>query len=188
MEIPTEKKMMISFTGAIGVGKTQLINSLVNGSYSTQYEPTIQETHSMKMVQGNNIFALTLVDTSGSPDYAKLVSTAIGSSDCVVVCYCPYVPKTYERVVQVVNDVREIGDDIPIIVVATKMDLKDDKNILDKIGKQKIRLTKDVKAELKKKKISAFFEISVLSGDSFKVILENCIKFTQKSSLWKKKN
>ncbi|EDR26871.1 GTP-binding protein RHO1 precursor, putative [Entamoeba dispar SAW760] len=182
-----EKKIVITFTGAPGIGKSQLISVMTSGRFTSQYEPTIQEHYTMKLVEGNNIFNLTIVDTSGSPDYSKLASGAIGNSDCIVVCYCPYIPKSFDRVVEVIKEVRTIADDIPIIVVATKMDLKDDKVTMNKIGKQKIRMVKDLKSELKKSKISGFFETSAISGNSYKEILETAIKYTQKSSLWKKK-
>ena len=188
MSFETEKKLTICVTGAAGIGKTQLINSIVNGTFTTQYEPTIQEQYQMKMVQSNQIFNLSIIDTSGSSDYAKLTSGALGNSDCVIICYCPYIPRSFDRVIEAINETRQISEDMPIIIVATKMDLKNDKNTIEKIGKQKIRLIKDLKSELKKKKIFAYFESSVLSGESYKVIFENCIKGTIKSSMWKKKN
>ncbi|KAL7721311.1 GTP-binding protein RHO1 [Entamoeba marina] len=187
MNMEMEKKIVITVTGAPGIGKTQLLNVMTSNSFSTSYEPTIQEQYSMKLVYSNNIFNITLVDTSGQPDYSRLTQGAIGNSDCTIVCYSPYVPRSLERVKEAVKDVRTIAEDMPIVVVATKMDLKTDKEALSKIGKQKIRTIKDLKSELKKSKISAFHETSAMSGNSYKDVIESCIKYTTKSSLWKKK-
>ncbi|KAL7720013.1 GTP-binding protein RHO1 [Entamoeba marina] len=106
----------------------------------------------MKLVYSNNIFNITLVDTSGQPDYSRLTQGAIGNSDCTIVCYSPYVPRSFERVKEAVKDVRTIAEDMPI-----------------------------------KSKISAFHETSAMSGNSYKDVIESCIKYTTKSSLWKKK-
>nr|BAN40992.1 hypothetical protein, conserved [Entamoeba invadens] len=181
------KKIVVTFTGAAGVGKTQMLNVITRGTFTTIYEPTVQEQFNMRTVYGGQIYSLTLIDTSGTSDYAKLTSVAMSSSDCVVICYCPYIPRSFDRVIEAAKEARTISPDIPVIIIATKIDLKDDKETLSKLGKQKVRSQKEVKAELKKTKISAYLETSVMLNLDTKTILEEIIKATTKSSIWKKK-
>lgn len=89
------------------------------------YIPTVCETFVKEIqVEGQKV-ELVLWDTAGQEDYDRLRPVAYNRSHAVIICYCVDNWTSYDNVqLKWYREVRHFCPNIPIILVATKLDLR----------------------------------------------------------------
>jgi small GTP-binding protein len=90
------------------------------------------------MVDGKPI-NLGLWDTAGQEDYDRLRPLSYPQTDVFLICFSLINPASYENVrAKWHPEVRHHCPSTPIILVGTKLDLRDDKNTIEKLREKKL--------------------------------------------------
>ncbi|KAL0656902.1 hypothetical protein Bca4012_077486 [Brassica carinata] len=154
------------------VGKTCMLISYTSNTFPTDYVPTVFDNFSANVVVDGNTVNLGLWDTAGQEDYNSKAS--------------------YENIAKKwIPELRHYAPGVPIILVGTKLDLRDDKQFfIDHPGA--VPITTNQGEELKKLIGSAvYIECSSKTQQNVKAVFDAAIKVVlqpPKQKKTKKKN
>ena len=150
------------------VGKSALSQRFVMNIFSEFYDPTIEDTYSVKIKLHNKECSLSILDTAGQDDFAAMRPTYIRQSQGFILVYAVDDPTSFEQVISLYNEIirTKSTSDVPITIVGNKCDLE--KRCVTKVEGE--ALAQDMKA--------GFFETSALTNYNvsqvFMDIAEKC--------------
>ncbi|XDV16350.1 hypothetical protein PO909_016104 [Leuciscus waleckii] len=110
------------------VGKTCLLISYTTGAFPEELTPTVFENYSASETVDGNPVKLALWDTSGVEEYDRLRPLSYPQTDVVLICFSLVDPASFEKV----------REKCPIILIGTKLDLRDDKDTIERLEKMKM--------------------------------------------------
>jgi small GTP-binding protein len=158
-------------TGSAGSGKTSLIRRYADNKFDENYKPSIGADFTLKVINfpGYDVI-LTCWDIGGQDLFDSLRNYYYFGSNAAIIVFDVTRPETLEKVeTKWLADLRSRVGDIPILILANKVDLEDDR----KVDKD----TVEKKAEELGIKI---FETSAKSGknvkEAFETIAKMCFK------------
>jgi Ras-related C3 botulinum toxin substrate 1 len=97
------------------------------------------DNYSADVIVDGKKFNLGLWDTNGSEDYDHLRPLAYPQTDVFLMCFSLVNPASYENVLaKWLPEVRDHRPSTPIILVGTKLDLRDDNITIEKLHAQKL--------------------------------------------------
>ncbi|KIY43958.1 hypothetical protein FISHEDRAFT_77880 [Fistulina hepatica ATCC 64428] len=118
--------------GAGGVGKSALTVRYMRNVFIENYDPTIEEEYRRSVTVDGQISALEVLDTAGAEQFTSLNEVYMKSGQGFVLVFS----LTQEASLREVDNLRQQiyrvkGGDVntPIIVVGTKMDLADEREV-----------------------------------------------------------
>ena len=154
------------------VGKTCLLWVYANNSFPDEYVPTVFDNYSANvMVEGRTI-NLGLWDTAGQEDYDRLRPLSYPGTNVFLICFSVVNPASYENVkVKWHPEVTHHCQNVPIILVGTKSDLKEDSSY-----SSKIKTAEDAEELRKAIKAVKFIECSARTQHNIKQVFDECIK------------
>ena len=79
--------MKLVLVGDGSVGKTSMLISYTSNCFPTDYVPTIFENYEAKVKCANKMIKLTLCDTAGQEEYARLRPLTYTKTDVFLVCF-----------------------------------------------------------------------------------------------------
>lgn len=134
----TEVKMKVCLVGDGGVGKTSLIRKYVFNEFDDRYLFTLGTNVSKKEItlpggEGQPVTVHMMIwDIMGQKDLAKLFTEQYfkGANAGIAVCDCTD-DKTLDGLLGWIDGMREAAGQVPIIILANKVDLVDHKQIDD---------------------------------------------------------
>jgi len=117
------KKLVVVGDGA--TGKTCMLIRFAEDKFTEEYIPTIFENRAVKINVDGNELELTLWDTAGQEAYEVIRPLAYKDADVVLICYATDSPESLRNVTQMwVEEIRHYCPNTPILLIATKSDLK----------------------------------------------------------------
>eukprot|EP00850_Spirogloea_muscicola_P020137 SM000208S06307 [mRNA] locus=s208:7563:9668:+ [translate_table: standard] len=150
------------------VGKTCMLISYTSNTFPTDYVPTVFDNFSANVVVDGNTVNLGLWDTAGQEDYNRLRPLSYRGAD--------WIP-----------ELRHYAPQVPIILVGTKLDLRDDKQFFaDHPGATPIS---SAQGEELKRSIgaAAYIECSSKTQQNVKSVFDAAIKVVLQPPKPKKK-
>ena len=120
-----------------GVGKTCALITYTSNAFPGLYIPTVFDNYSATVrVDGRDI-NLGLWDTAGQEDYEGLRPLSYPQTDVFLVCYSAVQPSSFENVKNKwISEIRQHCPDVPMILVGMKIDLRDDRDTIEKLKEQ----------------------------------------------------
>ena len=132
-----KKIILITILGETNVGKTSLINVYTGIGFSSHYVATIGMDKFEKEVQieSGETVKLKLWDTAGQEKYNSIALSTIKNTKGVVVVFDLTSKKSFEKVKDWINQVRELTSIVPINLFGNKSDLSNREVTQEEIDK-----------------------------------------------------
>jgi len=173
----TSIKLVVVGDGA--VGKTCLLIAYTSNSFPEAYVPTVFDNYTAHvMVEGKTI-SLGLWDTAGQEDYDKLRPLSYPSTDVFLLCFSLVNPTSFSNVkIKWVREVKNHCQGAKLILVGTKLDMREEKDQLQKLESQGIKPVETADGENLAKEIGAirYMECSARTQKGLKQVFDAAIK------------
>ncbi|XP_042594916.1 ras-related C3 botulinum toxin substrate 1-like [Cyprinus carpio] len=172
------------------VGKTCLLISYTTGAFPEVIVPTVFENYTANETVNGNQVNLRLWDTSGVEEYDRLRPLSYHQTDVVLICFSLVSPASFEKVSEKWwPEVRHFCRSAPIVLIGTKLDLRDDKDITEELKKKKQVPITHPEGLAKAREIGAvkYLECSALTQTGIKTVFNEAIHAVQHRSTAKKK-
>ncbi|XP_027145422.1 rho-related GTP-binding protein RhoG isoform X2 [Larimichthys crocea] len=119
------------------VGKTYLIYTYIHKIFPKEYIPCFFETYSAEVHVDDQTVTLNIWDSAGSEEYDQLRTLSYFQATVIIICFSIDSPTSYENVKRKWQlEVKHHCPNVPIILVGTKSDLRDDQEVLEKLREQ----------------------------------------------------
>eukprot|EP01111_Echinosteliopsis_oligospora_P017176 TRINITY_DN7361_c0_g1_i2.p1 TRINITY_DN7361_c0_g1~~TRINITY_DN7361_c0_g1_i2.p1 ORF type:complete len:188 (+),score=50.65 TRINITY_DN7361_c0_g1_i2:187-750(+) len=172
------------------VGKTCLLMSYTRNTFPQEYIPTVFDNYTASvMVDGKHV-NLGLWDTAGQEDYDRLRPLSYALSSVFLVAFSVVSPSSFRNVSDVwYPEITRHCPDVPIILVGTKQDLRNDKKTNISLKQQKMEPITYDQGVSKMKEINAvkYLECSALSQKGLKDVFDAAIRTVISPPIVKKK-
>uniref|UniRef100_A0A2P2I2N6 Rac1 n=1 Tax=Hirondellea gigas TaxID=1518452 RepID=A0A2P2I2N6_9CRUS len=161
------------------VGKTCMLISYTTDSFPKEYVPTVFDNYSAPMVVDGIPVSLGLWDTAGQEDYDRLRPLSYPQTDVFLICFSVVSPSSFENVTSKwYPEIKHHCPDAPIILVGTKMDLREDKETLQQLQENGQSAVKREMAGKLSNKIRSvrYMECSALTQRGLKQVFDEAVR------------
>ncbi|KAH9800789.1 Rac-like GTP-binding protein ARAC7 [Citrus sinensis] len=148
-----------------------------SNKFPTDYIPTVFDNFSANVAVDGSIVNLGLWDTAGQEDYSRLRPLSYRGADIFVLAFSLISRASYENVLKKwMPELRRFAPNVPIVLVGTKLDLREDRGYLaDHVGSNVITTAQG--EELRKQiGAAAYIECSSKTQQNVKAVFDTAIK------------
>lgn len=161
------------------VGKTSLIMSYTRNEFPGEYIPTVFDSDEVYVMVDGVQYKLGLWDTAGQEDYDRIRPLSYPNTDIFLICFSLISPASYENVRQKwYPEVHHHAENVPILLVGTKTDLRENKDIVKKLKEKSLEVITKEKGNALAHKIGAqkYLECSSMTQKGIKAVFDEVIK------------
>jgi len=161
------------------VGKTCMLISYTTDSFPGEYVPTVFDNYSAPMVCDGVPVSLGLWDTAGQEDYDRLRPLSYPQTDVFLICFSVVSPSSLENVTSKwCPEIKHHCADAPILLIGTKIDLREDKETLQILAENGQAPIKREQGQKLANKIRAvkYLECSALTQRGLKQVFDEAVR------------
>eukprot|EP01089_Gocevia_fonbrunei_P013055 TRINITY_DN3241_c2_g1_i1.p1 TRINITY_DN3241_c2_g1~~TRINITY_DN3241_c2_g1_i1.p1 ORF type:complete len:201 (-),score=45.24 TRINITY_DN3241_c2_g1_i1:57-659(-) len=173
------KSIKAVVVGDGAVGKTALLISYTTNSFFKDYLPTIFDNYTASVMVDGSPYYLGLWDTAGQEEYDRLRPLSYPQTDVFLLCYSIVSPPSFENIrSKWSSEVKHHCPETPIILVATKADLRTAPEALERLAERKLAPVTLEQGRALAKEIEAtkFIECSAVTQQGVKNIFDEAIR------------
>lgn len=161
------------------VGKTCLLISFTTNAFPKEYVPTVFDNYSAQLTVDTRLISLNLWDTAGQEEYDRLRTLSYPQTNVFVICFCITSPPSYENIkLKWYPEVSQHCPNVPILLVGTKKDLRDDPEVLTKLKEKNMSpITQQQGTALARQiQASKYIECSALNQDGVSEVFTEAVR------------
>ncbi|XP_034536577.1 ras homolog family member Ua [Notolabrus celidotus] len=173
-----ERRVKCVLVGDGAVGKTSLVVSYTTNGYPTEYVPTAFDNFSAVVAVDGQPVKLQLCDTAGQDEFDRLRPLCYTSADVFLLCFSVVSPASFQNVPEKwVPEIRRHAPLVPLVLVGTQCDLREDVKILIDLAKYRERPVDQADARDCALEIGAvaYMECSSLTQKNLKEVFDTAI-------------
>jgi len=159
------------------VGKTCLLISYTENRFPVDYVPTVFDNFTTGVEVDGNHINFALWDTAGQEEYSRLRALSYPETDVFLLCFSVVSPPSFDNIkTKWFPEVDHHCPEAKKILVGTKIDLRNDKKILEELKGEKLPTTEmgeNVGREIGAK---AYLECSAYTQEGLKRVFEEAIR------------
>ena len=161
------------------VGKTCLLISYTTNGFPQEYVPTVFDNYSACCMVDGKPCTVGFWDTAGQEEYANLRPLSYPQTDVFLVCFSVVSPASFANVKEVwVPEIRHYMPDTPIILAATKVDLREDKEANERLAQMNLAPISTMQGLEMANEIKAhkYMEVSALTTKGLRSLMDEAIR------------
>ncbi|GAA5880733.1 hypothetical protein JCM3774_005693 [Rhodotorula dairenensis] len=177
-------KVKLTCVGDGGVGKTCLLIVYSQKRFPTDYIPTVFENYVLNKPLDGKIIEFALWDTAGQEEYDRLRPLSYPETDVLLICFAVDYPVSLENVEDKwYPEVAHFCEGTPLILVATKTDLRRDENAVALLRAQgRHPVTRDEGAAAARRIGAKYAEVSAITGDGVEAVFDMALREAMKGT------
>lgn len=158
-----EYKLVV--VGGGGVGKSALTIQFIQSHFVDEYDPTIEDSYRKQCVIDDEVALLDVLDTAGQEEYSAMREQYMRTGEGFLCVYSITSRHSFDEIGTFHQQILRVKDKdyFPIIIVANKCDLENDRTVSTQEGKElaKARGCKFIETSAKQKinVDEAFYEL-----------------------------
>ncbi|KAL1453182.1 hypothetical protein WDU94_007348 [Cyamophila willieti] len=161
------------------VGKTCLMICYATSLFPEEHIPTIFDNYNTNVMVDGKPINLGLWDTAGQDDYDRLRPLSYPQTDAFLVCFSVVNPVSFNNVRNKwYPEVTHHCPGVPIILVGTKIDLRDNKDVLQRLKNMRQSPISYSQGLSMAKEMGAvkYMECSALTQKGLKTVFDEAIR------------
>lgn len=174
----SSNKIKCVFIGDGAVGKTSLIISYTTNGYPNEYVPTAMDTYHAVVHVDEQPLTLELCDTPGQDDFDSLRPLVYPNTDVFLLCFSVVIPSSFHNVRERwIPEVRAFCGKVPVLLVGTQSDLREDAKTLVQLRKYKEQPVQEAEARKLAQSLGCelYVECSSLTQKNLKDVFDSAI-------------
>jgi small GTP-binding protein len=160
------------------VGKTCLLTTYTTNSFPSDYAPTIFINYAREVMVDNKAVHLGLWDTAGQEDYDRIRPLSYPQTDVFLACFSVISPTSRDNIKSKwAPEIRHHCPSASVILVGTKIDLRDDPAITSRLAERDLPITFTEGLECSKQiHANKYIECSALTQQGMKNVFDEAIR------------
>ncbi|KAK9449909.1 small gtpase-binding protein [Limtongia smithiae] len=175
--ISERRKLVIVGDGACG--KTCLLIVFSKGTFPQVYVPTVFENYVADVEVDGRHVELALWDTAGQEDYDRLRPLSYPDANVILICFSIDSPDSLDNVQEKwISEVMHFCQNLPIILVGCKKDLRNDPKTIEELNKTSQRPVSAEEGQAVAQKIGAakYLECSARTQEGVREVFEHATR------------
>jgi small GTP-binding protein len=137
MAAHTHSKYTLVILGAGGVGKSWITVQFVHSKFLVRYDPTIEDSYRKQVEVDGVACTVDILDTAGQEEYSALLDQFMKDGQGFLLIYSVTSVSSFEKLNELYQKVKRAPyPDLPIIVLANKCDLVDQREVSKEQGEE----------------------------------------------------
>jgi len=161
------------------VGKTCLLISFTTNAFPGEYIPTVFDNYCANMIVDGKPINIGLWDTAGQEDYDSVRPLSYPNTDVFLICFSLVNPDSLENIrTKWYPEVRHHCPHAPLMLVGTKLDLREDSEYIAKLKERKVSQVTYPQGLAMANHIGAmkYLECSALTTKNMKTVFEESVR------------